>query len=87
MTDLDAHDAAYEVAEAAFIEAVRQGVERNLLSDLADAVSAAATAFNAAAYEAFHAMAIQDRTSLDLLTERTEVLSELWTDLAAAYRV
>ena len=47
----------------------------------------AASRFNAEAYRRFHLGADDAWMSLDLLTERTEVLEELWEDLASAYEV
>ena len=75
----------YELAESAFLDAVRTGTSRTDLAHAARAVADAASRFNAEAYKSLHA-GVQDAwMSLDLLTERTEVLAELWLDLATAY--
>lgn len=85
MSDLDELDAAYEQAEAAYLNALRGAAERPVLAALAADVARAAEAWNVEAYRAFHAAVEQPRENLDRLTERTEVLSELWADTAAAY--
>ena len=86
MADLDALDARYEPAEAQYLAAIRQDRPRAETAALAEAVAEAAAAHNAAAYARLHAVAGDERQQLDLLTERTEVLAELWADVAAAYR-
>jgi hypothetical protein len=48
-------------------------------------MSGAASQFNAEAFRSLHAGAEGTWTALDHLTERTEVLAELWLDLATAY--
>ena len=76
--------ADYEQAEAAYLEAIRTRADRDDVAGAARSVAAVAAAFNSAAYHAFH----QGQSAwmpLDQLTERTEALSELWADLAAAY--
>ena len=86
MPDLDALDEQYEQAEATYLDALRQDKPRREGAALAQAVAGAAAAWNAAAHERLHATAEGDeRKQLDRLTERTEVLAELWADLAAAY--
>lgn len=60
-------------------------MRRAALAEAAQAVAANATAYNTEAYRRLHASRGDERRQLDLLTERTEVLSELWTDIAAAY--
>ena len=64
---------------------IRVGAGRAALLASARAVSAAADAFNAEAYRKYHAREEDAWMSLDLLTERTEVLQELWQDMAFAY--
>lgn len=82
----DALDEQYEQAEAQYLDAIRQDRSRRDAAALAQAVAHAAAAWNAAAYERLHKTAGGDeRHQLDRLTERTEVLAELWADLAAAY--
>lgn len=85
MDDLADSDSAYGAAEAAFIEAVRSGAGRASLAVLAAEVAKTADQFNATAYRLLHAANAGARADLDALTERTEVLSELWADLSAAY--
>jgi hypothetical protein len=48
-------------------------------------VAAASAEFNAEAYRALRAGAEAAWMPLDQLTERTEVLAELWLDLATAF--
>jgi hypothetical protein len=83
---LVAADAAYEAAEAAFLQAVRSNCERALLRTASQSVADAAGVWNTLAYQRLHAASGQERDGLDSLTERTELLSELWSDVAAAYR-
>lgn len=85
MDDLTEADRAYEAAEAAFIDAVKSGAGRASLAVVAAEVAARADQFNAIAYRRLHDAGTEERTDLDALTERTEVLSELWADLSAAY--
>jgi hypothetical protein len=77
----------YERAEADFLSAVRQDADRNRVANAARQVATAAGAFNAEAYRKLHAQEEDAWMPLDQLTERTEVLAELWSDLAAAYGV
>jgi len=77
----------YERAEAEFLSAVRQEADRNRLAGTAREVATAASAFNAEAYRRLHVGDEDAWMPLDQLTERTEVLAELWSDLAGAYEV
>lgn len=86
MASLDALTDSYEKAEASYLAGLRAGVERGGLTGLAATVAQAANDWNTGAYTAFHVASGYDRTALDLLTERTEVLAELWTDIATAYQ-
>lgn len=87
VSNLDALDERYEQAEAAYLDAIQQDRPRREAAALAQAVAEAAAAHNAAAFEVLHNTAEGDeRHQLDLLTERTEVLADLWADVAAAYR-
>lgn len=79
-------EAGYEQAEAAFLVAVRSGAPRDVLAAAAGSVAEAAQIFNQTAYARYHESPEAEREKLDLLTERTEVLSELWADLADPYR-
>jgi formylmethanofuran:tetrahydromethanopterin formyltransferase len=84
---LEEADAAYEAAEAAYLTALRSQADRGVLAKVAASVAAAAGAWNTLAYAAFHAAANQPhQPNLDRLTERTEVLSETWADIATAYQ-
>jgi hypothetical protein len=83
----DEKDAArhYEEAEEAFLAAIRTGDGRAALTALADDVAAQAKAWNAAAYAVYHASEGEQRSALDHVTERTEVLQQLWLDIAGAF--
>jgi hypothetical protein len=82
---LESLDQEYEKAEAAFLAAVRAQSERTELARSARAVAHAADVWNSEAYRVFHMSKGPKRENLDALTERTEVLSELWADIAAAF--
>lgn len=82
---LEAASANYDAAEAAFLTAVRSGTERGGLAAAARTVANAAKEFNSEAYRKLHAGEEDAWMPLDQLTERTEVLAELWTDLPSAY--
>ena len=74
----------YDRLETEHLTLIRVGADRAVLLASARAVSAAADAFNAEAYRKYYAK--EDAwMSLDLLTERTEVLQGLWQDMAFAY--
>lgn len=77
----------YERAEADFLSSVRTDAARALLAGAARRVATAASAFNAEAYRKFQASEDDGWMPLDQLTERTEVLAELWIDVAAAYEI
>ncbi|WP_109506283.1 hypothetical protein [Nocardioides speluncae] len=77
-------DAAYESAEAAVLDALRASRPMAQLVDLVSEVARASEAWNAAAYRAYHQSSGDQRLALDQLTERTEVVSELWRDIAEA---
>ena len=83
----DERDAArrYEKAEEAFLAAIRTGDGRAALTALADDVAAQAEAWNATAYAAYHASEREQRAALDQVTERTELLQQLWLDIAGAF--
>ncbi|GAB3243382.1 hypothetical protein [Nocardioides dilutus] len=84
-TDHEAAATRYEDAETAFLAAVRADGDRTTLTALADAVAAKAKAWNEAAYAVYHASSGDERDSLDQVTERTEVLANLWFDIAEAF--
>lgn len=86
MADLQQFEDAYDRAEAAYISALRGDRPRAELADMAGAVAAAAADFNTEAYRALHTAAGDDREELDRLTDLTETLSELWTDIHTAYQ-
>ncbi|GAA4350984.1 hypothetical protein GCM10023145_14470 [Angustibacter luteus] len=75
----------YDLAEAAFLEVVRADGARTAAAATARRVASAASAFNAAAHRKLHAGEDDAWMALDLLTERTELLSELWEGIASAY--
>jgi hypothetical protein len=84
-SDLERLSEEYERAESAFIDAVRAESERGTCAAAARAVADAASQFNAGAYKSLHSGVAGTWMPLDHLTERTEVLAELWLDLAMAY--
>jgi hypothetical protein len=71
----------YERAEAEFMTVVRADEDRASLALSARQVATAASEFNAEAYRKLHASEKDAWMPLDQLTERTEVLAELWIDL------
>ena len=75
----------YEQAEEAFLAAIRTGAGRAVLTALADDVAAQAEAWNATPYAAYHASEGEQRAALDQVTEGTEVLQQLWLDIAGAF--
>jgi hypothetical protein len=77
----------YEAAESTFLDAVRADSERASLAAAARAVADAASQFNVEAFKALHAGSQDAWMPLEDLVERTEVLAELWLDLATAYEV
>jgi hypothetical protein len=83
--DLDRLDAEYETAEAAFLAAIRRHVPRTEVAGVARAVAEAAAAYNNEAYRCLHISERDEQVRLDWLTERTEILSELWADIADAF--
>jgi hypothetical protein len=84
-TDEEAAARQYEDAEEAFLAAVRTLRDRADLTALADSVAVQAKAWNAAAYLAYHASSGDEKKALDHITERTEVLENLWFDIAGAF--
>jgi hypothetical protein len=84
-SDLQNLSDRYEEAEAAFLDAVRQHADRASLASAARLVASTADAFNSEAWRKYHAGEEDAWMPLGDLTERTEVLVELWTDLAAAH--
>lgn len=84
-SDLERLSEEYEAAEAAFMNAVRADAGKTKLATSAREVADAASRFNAEAYKCLHAGIEGAWMPLDHLSERTEVLAELWLDLAAAY--
>jgi hypothetical protein len=83
-SDLERLSDEYERAESVFMDVVRTEAERGSLAAAARAVATAASQFNAEAYKSLHSGA-EAWMPLDHLTERTEVLADLWLDLATAY--
>jgi hypothetical protein len=86
-SDLERLSDEYERAESAFLGAVRVDAGRGHLATAARDVAVAAGKFNTEAYRAFRSGVEDAWMPLDQLTERTEVLAELWLDLASAYEV
>jgi hypothetical protein len=84
-SDLERLSDEYEQAESAFIDAVRAEEGRGSLAAAARSVADAASRFNAEAYKSLRSGVRDAWMPLDHLTERTEVLAELWLDLATAY--
>lgn len=75
----------YEAAESDFLQAVRNRTPFPMVASAARSVADAASRFNTAAYKSLLAGEKGAWMPLDQLTERTEALAELWSDLAAAY--
>ena len=86
MADLQQFEDAYDRAETAYVDALRADLPRAKLADLAGGVAAAVSAFNTEAYRALATASGDDHEELDRLTDLTETLSELWTDIDTAYR-
>jgi len=84
-SDLERLSDEYEAAESAFMADVRADSGRMKLATSARAVAEAASRFNVEAYKRLHSGVEGAWMPLDHLTERTEVLAELWLDLATAY--
>jgi hypothetical protein len=84
-SELDLLSDDYESAETQFLTAVRDDADRFQLAVKARAVATAAHGFSAEAYRRFHSGAEDAWMPLDQLTERTEVLADLWEDIASAY--
>jgi hypothetical protein len=84
-SDLEQLSEEYEQVEATFMAAVRQRLSHTQLTVTAQTVAEAAARFNVEAYRKFHAGEEDAWMPLDQLTERTEVLAELWADLASAF--
>ncbi|TDW66433.1 hypothetical protein [Kribbella pratensis] len=85
MADLQQFEDDYDRAEAAYISALRADLSRTDLADLAGVVAAAAAEFNTEAYRNLQTSSGDDREELDRLTDLTETLSELWSDIHSAY--
>ena len=83
--DLDRLEAEYETAEAAFLNAIRQNLPRTEVAGVTRAVAEAAASYNDEAYRCLHSADRDQQVRLDWLTERTEVLSELWVDISDAF--
>ena len=85
--ELQSLSSAYERAEADFLTTLRTRADRVTLAATVRETATAAAAFNAEAYRRLHACEGDAWMPLDQLTERTEVLAELWVDIAVAYEV
>jgi len=81
---LVASEREYEAAEAAFLVAASEGGALHQIAELGLSAASVAGGLNSAAYELLHASHGERRAELDLLTERTEVLAELWRDTPLA---
>lgn len=84
-SDLERFSDDYERAKSAFLDAVRAQAGRAQLASAARKVAVTAGRFNSEAYRAHRSRTEGAWMPLDQLTERTEVLAELWLDPAAAY--
>jgi len=83
----EAAERRYAMAEEAFLNGVRDGVDAESLTRLASEVAERSAEWNRVAYDALHAAGSpEDRMALDLRTERTEMLAGLWTDMARAFQ-
>jgi hypothetical protein len=85
VSELRQYSDEYERAESAFMDAVRAGLDRDRLAAAAREVATAAAQLNSASYKALQTGVQGEWMPLDQLTERTEVLAELWLDLATAF--
>ncbi|WP_329002656.1 hypothetical protein OHA18_05820 [Kribbella sp. NBC_00709] len=86
MADLQQFEDAYDRAEAAYLSAIQADLPRAETARLAGAVATAAAEFNTEAYRSLHTAAGSERDELDRLTDLTETLSDLWTEIHAAYQ-
>jgi hypothetical protein len=84
-SDLERLSEEYDAAESAFLEAARTHAPAVEVGMAARSAADAASRFNIEAYNRLHSGVEGAWMPLDQLTERTEVLAELWSDLAAAY--
>jgi len=87
VAELQSLSDTYERAEADFLTSVGTEADRGTLAAAARRTATAAAVFNAEAYRKLHASEEDAWMPLDQLTERTEVLAELWVDLAVAYEI
>ncbi|MEV4260283.1 hypothetical protein [Kribbella sp. NPDC049584] len=85
MADLAQFEDAYDQAEAAYLRALQASLPRSELARLAGTVSAAAAEFNTQAFRSLQTSSGEDREELDRLTDLTETLTELWSDIHTAY--
>ena len=86
MADLQQFEDAYDRAETAYLSGLQADLPRADMARLAGAVAAAAAEFNTEAYRILPASAGSEHEELDRLTDLTETLSELWTDIHNAYQ-
>jgi len=84
-TELERLANDYELAEAAFLAVVREHASRVALAERAHAVAEVSDSYNKEAYRKLHAGEEEAWMALDNLTDLTEALCELWSDLAQAY--
>ncbi|WP_134122111.1 hypothetical protein [Kribbella kalugense] len=84
MADLQQFEDAYDRAEAAYVGGIQADLPRAEMARLAGAVAAAADELNTEAYRRLSAS--PESEELDRLTDLTEPLNELWTDIHNAYR-
>lgn len=76
----------YEAAEEAFLQGVRDDLGKAALGTLAEQVSELASEWNSAEYKALHAASGAAGEHFQFSTERTEVLDQLWRDIARAFQ-
>ena len=86
-SELDLLSDDYESADMQVLTAVRDDADRPQLAVKARAVATAAHRFSAESYRCFHSGAENAWMPLGQLTERTEVLTDLWDDIARAYEM
>ena len=89
-SDADVAASSYELAEHAYLAALQANEGRAALAAAAERVAEAAKAWNTACYSVYFALRdatgnAQLQRNADNEAERTEVLSEMWRDIAAAY--
>ena len=77
--------AEYELAEQAYLQAIRDRADWPALRSKAAAAADKARAWDVAAQAAWRKAGGDGRQALSMETDTTEALAGLWTDIALAY--